>query len=591
MHVPTFSKNFFILGLCAGIFCLGVSAEQVELLPVLEKAKFLTKTDTGRTEYAEGIRSVNVSHPGHWSDIQLVFPVQQHWNPGETLQLCLDVRTVTAVDESGEGWVLAALQKSTPPHAKILRIERSVPQEWTTLYFPFVTPEKFSPEGSSVILAFGNREQKIEIRNVSLKSYGRVSPERLEKSEVTYAGREPGAQWRKDARARIEELRKAPLRIHVVDENGQPVPDASVVIQQLRHAFAFGSAVDASLLLSDTPDAHRYQEVVSQNFNRVVLENDLKWAPWKLRPDQALKALAWLAARDIEVRGHVLVWPSFKKMYRAEVYENSPEALSEYIRDHVRDIASTVGNLVQQWDVLNEPYDNHDAMDILGKSEMSEWFRVAKASAPDAKLFINDYGILSGGGADISHQQHYEETIGFLLDQKAPLEGIGFQSHFATTLTSPEKIWNLLERFGEFGLPMQITELDVDVESDELQADYLRDLMTLYFSHPKVEGILIWGFWEGKHYKPRCALYHQDWSLKPAGYTWRDLVFNQWWSRSRTRTDPEGWVESRVFFGEYVLQVETDTGTTLRKVSVEKAEGNTIEIIHMANSHGAEEEK
>lgn len=35
----------------------------------------------------------------------------------------------------------------------------------------------------------------------------------------------------------------------------------------------------------------------------------------------------------------------------------------------------------------------------------------------------------------------------------------------------------------------------------------LQDILTLYFSHPAIEGVLFWGFWDGKLWKPEMALF------------------------------------------------------------------------------------
>lgn len=35
----------------------------------------------------------------------------------------------------------------------------------------------------------------------------------------------------------------------------------------------------------------------------------------------------------------------------------------------------------------------------------------------------------------------------------------------------------------------------------------LQEVMTLYFSHPAVEGIILWGFWDGRIWKPEMPLY------------------------------------------------------------------------------------
>ena len=43
----------------------------------------------------------------------------------------------------------------------------------------------------------------------------------------------------------------------------------------------------------------------------------------------------------------------------------------------------------------------------------------------------------------------------------------------------------------------------------------------------------MWGFWEGEIYRRERALYRADWSAKPSGTMFEDLVFNEWWIRAR----------------------------------------------------------
>ena len=70
-----------------------------------------------------------------------------------------------------------------------------------------------------------------------------------------------------------------------------------------------------------------------------------------------------------------------------------------------------------------------------------------------------------------AHQDHYEETTRFLLRNKAPLGGLGFQRHFRMPLTPPSTVLRLLDRYGKLKLPIKITEFDVDVADESLQAD------------------------------------------------------------------------------------------------------------------------
>ena len=110
------------------------------------------------------------------------------------------------------------------------------------------------------------------------------------------------------------------------------------------------------------------------------------------------------------------------------------------------------------------------------------------------------------------------------------------------------------------GYEPQVTEFDVHTFDEQLQADYTRDFMTLVFSHPSTTGIITWGFWEGKHYIPNAALHRRDWSLRPAGVAWYDLIFRQWWTPAQQGvTDARGEFQMRGFHGDYVVEARGAT--------------------------------
>lgn len=64
-----------------------------------------------------------------------------------------------------------------------------------------------------------------------------------------------------------------------------------------------------------------------------------------------------------------------------------------------------------------------------------------------------------------------------------------------------------LDRLATVGLPIWITELDVENVNKAARADGYDDAVTLYFAQPEVEGILLWGFHDGHHWKPDAALF------------------------------------------------------------------------------------
>jgi GH35 family endo-1,4-beta-xylanase len=371
-----------------------------------------------------------------------------------------------------------------------------------------------------------------------------------------------GPGWREVARERIERIRKADLTVRVTDAAGRPVAGAAVKAELAEHEFGFGTAVAARQLLAEGADSERYREFIRANFNMAVLENDLKWPQWDRDREPALRAVKWLRENGVaRVRGHTLVWPSWRWLPKElKALENDPPALRERVRAHIEGIVTANRGTLAHWDVLNEPYSEKDLMAILGNEVMAEWFKEARRHDAGVKLFINDYGILSERGENREHQDHYYRTIRELLAQGAPVEGIGLQGHFSEP-TAPERMLEILDRFAEFGLPLAITEFDFRTKDEQAQAEFFRDALTVFFSHPRVEWFLMWGFWEARHWRPEAAMVRRDWSEKPNYAVWRELVHGEWKTRAEAVTDAEGKAVIRGFRGRYRVEARREGRT------------------------------
>ena len=226
---------------------------------------------------------------------------------------------------------------------------------------------------------------------------------------------------------------------------------------------------------------------------------------------------------------------------------------------------------------INEPYDNHDIIDILGDHAMVDWFKTAHAIDPQARLFLNDYGVTENNGDDGAHMKAYEKTIRYLLDSGAPLGGLGFESHFSQLLTSPDVVYKNLDRFAKFNLPLAVTEFDVGVDDEQLQADYLRDYLTITFSHPAIHEFVMWGCWEGDHWIPSAAMFRKDWTVRPSAKVWRDLVYGQWWTRAKGATNANGDYKVRGFQGEYSITVQANGHTKTVRTNI-PPKGRTLQV-------------
>jgi endo-1,4-beta-xylanase len=226
------------------------------------------------------------------------------------------------------------------------------------------------------------------------------------------------------------------------------------------------------------------------------------------------------------------------------------------------------------WDVVNETRTNHALQDILGHAVLAHWFDVAHKAVPDVPLYLNENSVLETG----TKADFFFSELSYLRDQNAPLGGIGLQGHFGWNPTPPAVILQRLDRFAAFNVPIEVTEFDVNVSDEQLQADYTRDMMTAVFSHPSTDSIIMWGFWDARHWLGNSPLYRKDWTLKPAGEAWMDLVFHQWWTNTKATTDSTGKCAVRGFLGDYAITVKRGDSTVTAKAKLTAA-GTSVQVV------------
>ena len=527
----------------------------------------VTKVPVTGQSFSEALRAkIKGGSQNPW-DVQFRAASAAPVEAGDVLLATFYFRTEWAPEESGEGQTEFVFELGKDPWTKSVSYPVRASRDWKKVYVPFTAAESYAAGEAQILFRLGYSPETIDIGGVTVENFGKkLALADLPKTSLEYKGSEASAAWRAAAAERIEKHRKSDLSIEVKGADGKPVPGAQVSVQQTRSSFGFGTAVASRFLVG--PGNEKYKQTVEELFNIATLENNFKWVAlegdWgpSFTLDGAKKAVAWLAERNIPTRGHVLIWPGWNnlpKSLRAD--EKNPEVIRQKVDQRIRGIVTEMKGKLPQWDVMNEPFDNHDLIDMLGENEMVKWFKIARAADPKAKLFINDYAIISGGGGDTPHRQHYEKTIQFLLDKGAPLDGIGLQGHFGSSLTGPEDLMELLDRYARFKKPLYVTEYDVVVDDEKVAADYTRDFYTILFSHPSVDGIIMWGFWDGAHWKKNAALFREDWSLKPAGQVYKDLVLKEWRTQASGATDAAGSFRTRGFHGSYTVTAKSPKGS------------------------------
>ncbi len=162
-------------------------------------------------------------------------------------------------------------------------------------------------------------------------------------------------------------------------------------------------------------------------------------------------------------------------------------------------------------EVVNEPlHSKPDAIgrgnyiNALGGAGTTGWdwvinaFKLARQYFPASKLWINDYSIVNSSASTATYMQ-----IINLLKAQNLIDGVGEQAHAFTTTASSATITSNLDVLATTGLPLYATELDIDgppaetPQGDTIQMQQYQRIFPLFWEHPAVKGITLWGFRPG----------------------------------------------------------------------------------------------
>ncbi|RLD24298.1 MAG: glycoside hydrolase [Bacteroidetes bacterium] len=375
----------------------------------------------------------------------------------------------------------------------------------------------------------------------------------------------------------IESIRKGTLHI-------KGLPGATVQVEQLKHEFWLGCAISSGVFVENvrmsTADITMYKEKFLENFNSAVTENAVKWGSMERRRGvidykTADNILDWTEENNLPCRGHNLYW-GINKFVQSWVKQLNKEELREAVKERGIKTANHYKGRFAEYDLNNEMIHGNYYAQMLGDGitrEMADWVLEGDINA---KLWVNDYDILTGERLD-DYIQHIKE----LLKQGVPVAGIGVQGHLHEESFSRTSLKECLDSLRQFGLPIRITEFNIPgqrskyyrdksikmTEAEEMQkAKDLTDYYRICFAHPSVEGILMWGFWEGANWIKTSSLYKRDWSPTPALKAYQELIFNEWNTSVSLKLDKDGEASLTAFFGDYKISSEQkEISITLEK--------------------------
>ena len=424
--------------------------------------------------------------------------------------------------------------------------------------------------------------------------------------------------WRKRAEEGIELYRKGDLKVSVLGKDGAPVENAKVRLSQKSHEFRFGANLFMLDELESEEKNEAYKSFFCGLFNMATLpfywdalepeQNKPRYSkdsPKVYRRPSPDLCLEFCERHGIEPREHALAYEQFfpKWLYGADV----PEIKRELERRYA-EIAERYADRIHTIEVTNEMAWEKGKTAFYDEPGYVEYcFKLAEKYFPKNQLVINETTGNSWCDCCRATDKYYAYTEAAML-KGARIDAIGMQYHLfyrredeyerTRETLNPELLYKHMDLYSGFGKPLQITEVTVPAyswerEDEELQAEIIEKLYTVWFSHPNVEQIIYWNLvdgyahlWDPDPEKIKASqgdmtlgenyyyggLLRFDLSPKPAYQKLKELITKRWHTEEEILTDRLGLAAFRGFFGDYELTVSKDGKSVTQEIRLSSKE-------------------
>lgn len=405
----------------------------------------------------------------------------------------------------------------------------------------------------------------------------------------------------------IEQNRKGYCKLKVKDADGNAVKNARIHVKQKTHEFKFGANIFMLEELETAQKNEKYKEFFSNLFNMATIpfywdalepeKGKQRYAadsPKIYRRPAPDLCLAFCKEHGIEPREHALCYDGFfPRWLRGEDVFTVKKELSRRIRE----VAGRYAEHIPTMEVTNETFWPQGNTCFYAEDDFVDWcFQEVRKYMPANKLAINEATYEAWNHLDTSRNMYYM-AIERALSHGTPIDAIGMQYHMfhrkedivkKTVQTyDPGHLYRRMDLFSRFGKPLQITEVTIpaysnEAEDEQLQADIITYLYSIWFSHANVEQIVYWNLVDGyAAFAPQGdmtagenyyygGLVRFDFTKKPAYHALENLIKKEWHTEAECVSDGEGNAGFHGFFGEYDVEIEADGRKAARTIDYRK---------------------
>ncbi len=324
----------------------------------------------------------------------------------------------------------------------------------------------------------------------------------------------------------IELYRKGYARIKFTDANGNEIKNLTFKAKQKTHDFNFGCNLFLLDEFENENENKLYRDEFAKIFNYATLpfyHNGIEPRKGYMRFDKNSEkkyrrpapdlAIEYCTENNIRMKGHCLEYSSNKPEWFPKYV---PEIKNE-IKKYMTTVIERYGDIISDWDILNEP--TAPAWKCYGGSVtpfyreddyINYTFNIASKLSIKRK-FINDDTTTCWENFRFTRSAYYM-LLKIMEYENVPFDAIGLQFHehvlrdkeeeFAASFFVPSRIYDVLDTYGKFGKPIQISEVTLnsysgDEEDEYIQAELVKNMYKIWFSHERMDGIIYWNLVDG----------------------------------------------------------------------------------------------
>jgi endo-1,4-beta-xylanase len=283
---------------------------------------------------------------------------------------------------------------------------------------------------------------------------------------------------------------------------------------------AAGGAIDTPKFVGNITTVGEVRPDFASYWNQISPENEGKWGSVEGSKD----VMNWAGLDAIYVytqthgtifKQHNFIWGRQQPSWLASL---SAAEQKVQVEQWIQQFCERYPNIAMI-DVVNEPTHNQPVyMNAIGGAGASgyDWivqaFEWAHQYCPNAILLVNDFN-------NIEYSDQRDSFIRMAKAVKnagAPINAVGAQAHDAHNIPTATVNANLDTLANEIGLPVYITEFDIDEADDDTQKTEMQDLMTMFEENANVKGITLWGYIVGRTWQTNSGLMNSNGTMRPA---------------------------------------------------------------------------